>query len=68
MGWGGGNARRLQYACAEILGRLPFPVRCAGNTTRLLRNSSQPQAQVPSAGAYLSVLQQGTIWCGRGVE
>ena len=39
---------------------LPLP---AGATTRLLRNSDQPEQQVASADTYLSVLQQGRIRC-----
>lgn len=42
---------------------VPFTYAClqAGATTRLLRNADQPEQQVASADAYLSVLQQGRI-------
>jgi hypothetical protein len=37
----------------------------AGNTTRLLRNSDQPEQQVATADDYLAVLRQGRIrWVG----
>ncbi|WIA13728.1 hypothetical protein OEZ85_007280 [Tetradesmus obliquus] len=34
---------------------------CAGDATRVLRNAAQPELQVPSASAYLSLLQQQGI-------
>ncbi|EFN58140.1 hypothetical protein CHLNCDRAFT_141905 [Chlorella variabilis] len=45
---------------------VPFTYAClqAGATTRLLRNADQPEQQVASADAYLSVLQQGRISLG----